>query len=295
MTPAESLPVQDVLAPLCFELKNRRYLGCKTKIAGFIRDVVTRTCGDIGSFCDPFAGTGVVSQAFNDEHTKVISNDHLFSNHVSLHTFLKASKAGEKRLPELIMRLNSLPSDTDNYFSSRYGGTFFTKGVARKIGSIRDEIEAVAVDETEKYALVCSLLYAMDRIANTVGHYDAYRRGASDGRPFRMMLPRLEDPRVNSKNEVYNEDANDLVRRISSDVLYLDPPYNSRQYCDTYHLLENTAVWEKPETRGKAQKMDRGSLKSRYCSKEATLALDDLVSHGLQVHIPIVQQHVKRS
>ena len=280
VTPAGSLQVQATLAPLRFELKSRRYLGCKARITGFIYDVITRTCGSFDSFCDPFAGTGAVSQAFNSDRMRVISNDHLFSNYVALHTFLKASRASGARLSESIARLNSLPADADNYFSRRYGGTFFTMAVARKIGAIRDEIEAVAADKSEKYALICSLLYAMDRLANTVGHYDAYRRGAGGGGPLDMRLPRLEEPRVNAKNRVYSMDANDLVRRISADVLYLDPPYNSRQYCDTYHLLENTAVWKKPETRGKAQKMDRSRLKSRYCLKGAAAALDDLITHA---------------
>ena len=267
-------------APRCFELKSRRYMGCKARIVGFIRDVITSTCGDFGSFCDPFAGTGSVSQAFNDERTQVISNDHLFSNYVALHTFLAAGRVSRPRLSEAVQRLNSMPARGDNYFSRRYGGTFFTMNVAQKIGAVRDRIETIAAGRAEKYALICSLLYAMDRLANTVGHYDAYRGQAGREGPLDMRTPCLEDPRVNAGNRVYNMDANDLVRRVRADVLYLDPPYNSRQYCDTYHLLENTAAWEKPETRGKAQKMDRGHLKSRYCRKGAAAALGDLIAHA---------------
>lgn len=280
MTLSSSLQVQDIQASRCFELKNRRYLGCKTKITGFIHDVITQTCGKFDSICDPFAGTGAVSQVFNDISTRVVSNDHLFSNYVALHTFLKASKVNRERLSESIAYLNSLPADRENYFSKRYGGTFFTKGVARKIGAVREKIETIANDRSEKYALICSLLYAMDRLANTVGHYDAYRSDMNDSRSLDMLPPCLEDARVNLKNEVYSKDANELVRSVNTDVLYLDPPYNSRQYCDAYHLLENTAVWEKPETRGMAQKMDRSHLKSRYCLKDAVLAFDDLVTNA---------------
>ena len=280
VTPASGPQVQATLALRRFELKSRRYLGCKAGITRFIHNAITRTCGSFDSFCDPFAGTGTVSQVFNSDRMQVISNDHLFSNYVALHTFLKASRASSARLAESIAYLNSLPADADNYFSMRYGGTFFTRAVARKIGIIRDKIEVVAADKSEKYALICSLLYAMDRLANTVGHYDAYRRSAASSGPLDMRLPHLEEPYVNAKNRVYSMDANDLVRKISADVLYLDPPYNSRQYCDAYHLLENTAVWRKPETRGKAQKMDRSCLKSRYCLKDAAVALDDLIMHA---------------
>ena len=255
-------------------------MGCKAKIVDFIRDAITSTCGDFGSLCDPFAGTGSVSQAFNDERTRVISNDHLFSNYVALRTFLAAGRMSRPWLSEAVSRLNSLPAGGENYFSRRYGGTFFTRDAARKIGAVRDRIEAIAPGRPERYALICSLLYAMDRLANTVGHYDAYRGRPGRAAPLHMRAPCLEDPRVNAGNEVYNMDANELVRRVRADVLYLDPPYNSRQYCDTYHLLENTAAWEKPETRGKAQKMDRGHLKSRYCRRDAAAALDDLISHA---------------
>lgn len=74
-----------------------------------------------------------------------------------------------------------------------------------------------------------------------------------------------------------NEDTNELVKRISADLVYIDPPYNSRQYCDIYHLLENIARWEKPEVKGVARKMDRSALKSDYCTAKATAAFEKLI------------------
>ena len=70
-----------------------------------------------------------------------------------------------------------------------------------------------------------------------------------------------------------------LVREISTDLVYIDPPYNSRQYCDAYHLLENVSRWEKPEVFGVAKKMDRTGMKSRYCLKSATDAFEDLIEN----------------
>ena len=61
--------------------------------------------------------------------------------------------------------------------------------------------------------------------------------------------------------------------------MYIDPPYNSRQYCDAYHLLENVARWEKPEVYGVAKKMKRDSVKSRYCTKSAPAAFEDLIKN----------------
>ena len=83
--------------------------------------------------------------------------------------------------------------------------------------------------------------------------------------------------KINPQNKCFNEDINSLTPSIYADVVYLDPPYNSRQYCDAYHVLENVARWEKPEVKGVARKMDRTQLKSRYCTKQATEAFDDLI------------------
>ena len=83
----------------------------------------------------------------------------------------------------------------------------------------------------------------------------------------------------NPHNQCFNVDSNDLARDIAADLVYIDPPYNSRQYCDAYHLLENVARWEKPEVFGVARKMDRSHLKSRYCTKSAAEAFEDLIKN----------------
>lgn len=118
----------------------------------------------------------------------------------------------------------------------------------------------------------------MDKIANTCGHYDAYRQGVKFERRLTLALPQPSQ-HLNANNLCFNEDTNQLVRRIEADLVYIDPPYNSRQYCDAYHLLENVARWEKPKVYGVARKMDRTALKSDYCTARAAEAFEDLVKH----------------
>ena len=65
---------------------------------------------------------------------------------------------------------------------------------------------------------------------------------------------------------------------IQVDLVYIDPPYNSRQYCDSYHLLENVARWDKPDVFGVAKKMDRSGMKSKYCTIAATKAFETLIN-----------------
>ena len=66
---------------------------------------------------------------------------------------------------------------------------------------------------------------------------------------------------------------------INVDLVYIDPPYNSRQYCDAYHLIENVARWQQPDVSGVAKKPDRSAQKSEYCTKQAEAAFEDLISH----------------
>lgn len=267
----------------CFQLQNRRYLGNKYKLLGFIEDIVSEKCHDIESFCDIFAGTGVVGERFNKSEIKIISNDILFSNFVCLKSFLgTASELSD--IAKKIEILNALKANEDNYFSNNFGGTYFSLENAKKIGAIREEIENISESEEEKNILICSLLYAVDKVANTVGHYDAYRKKLDMLQSLKLLIPDI-DYSHNQQNEIYREDANLLIRNIACDVLYIDPPYNSRQYSDAYHLLENLAEWKKPEVEGVAKKMNRLHIKSSYCLKTATQAFEDLIIAANCKHI----------
>lgn len=265
-----------------FHLQNRRYLGNKYKLLGFIEDIVSEKCGEIKSFCDIFAGTGVVGERFNKRNTKIISNDFLFSNYVGLKAFLGAT--GKNNIATKIKHLNNLKGNKDNYFPKHFGGTYFSLENARKIGAIREEIEKIAETEEEKCMLICSLLYAIDKTANTVGHYDAFRRKLDMVQPIKLLIPDIKYSN-NSNNEIYKEDGNALIKKINCDVLYIDPPYNSRQYSDTYHLLENLAEWKKPNVEGVAKKMNRSHIKSDYCLKNAKQAFEDLIKNANCKHI----------
>ena len=262
-----------------FNLQNRRYLGNKYKLLDFIEEIVERQCKGYKSFCDIFAGTGVVGQKFNKLNIKVISNDLLFSNFVCFYTFLGTKKINLASLYKKITYLNNLKPLKDNYFSTNFGNRYFTLENAKKIGVIREEIEKISDSLGEKYALITSLLYATDKVANTVGHYDAYREKLDTIQNVRLLLPDI-NTKNNIRNEIYCEDANKLIKKIEPDILYIDPPYNSRQYSDSYHLLENLTTWKKPPVFGKAKKMDRSDIKSDYCLEKSTKVFEDLVENA---------------
>ena len=260
-----------------FELGNRRYLGGKSKLLEFIQAEMLKALGkEPDSVFDVFAGTGVVGYHFAAQGVPVISNDLLQHNYFALQTFMGPEKIDLKQLAEKIVHLQNL-SPKKNYFSEHFGGNFFSESNAKKIGVIRDEIETIASSLREKAALVTSLIYASDRVANTVGHYDAFHRGQDIQTPIELKLPNILGLKT-SANEAYCQDSITLAPQVKSEVAYLDPPYNSRQYSDAYHLLENLAAWEKPEVHGVAKKMDRSHLKSDFCGKAAPKTFAELIS-----------------
>ena len=259
-------------------INNRRYLGNKYKLLPFITKVVNEECSDFDSVADIFAGTGAVSSAFTEK--LLITNDLMYSNYICNYAWFGAEEYDPQTIIDCVVRYNSLSDLEDNYMTENFSDTYFSRDDCAKIGYIREDIESLyendRINQRERAILITSLLYAMDKIANTCGHYDAYRKGVVFEKTLELYVP-LAEVHNTADNQCYNTDANELVKDITADLVYIDPPYNSRQYCDAYHLLENVARWEKPEVFGVARKMDRSTMKSKYCTQSATEAFEQLI------------------
>lgn len=260
-------------------INNRRYLGNKYKLLPFITRVVKDQNLEFDSFADIFAGTGAVSSAFTDK--QIITNDLMYSNYICNFAWFGAEKYDAEKIVEFIVRYNSESQFSENYMTENFADTYFSADDCARIGFIREDIETSFnngdLNKRERAILITSLLYAMDKIAKTCGHYDAYRKGAEFDSSLELYVP-LAEQNNNENNQCYNMDANELVKSLYADLVYIDPPYNSRQYCDAYHLLENVARWQKPEVHGVARKMDRSELKSKYCTQSATEAFEQLIA-----------------
>lgn len=260
-------------------INNRRYLGNKYSLRKFIRETVDTNCKDINIVVDIFSGTGAVADSFKDK--MIITNDLLYSNYISNYAWFSPKKYSKIKIIEYIAKFNNIKTSENNYMRTNFADTFFSADDCSKIGNIREQIDIEykksSINFKEFSILVTSLLYGMDRIANTVGHYDAYRKNGKFDKELVIPLL-LPDDELNENNRCYNDDANTIIEELESDLLYLDPPYNSRQYSDAYHLLENVASWKKPAVFGVAKKMDREHIKSDYCLMNATEAFEDLIN-----------------
>lgn len=262
-----------------YDLQQRRYIGSKSKIIDWIRELSEKYVSG-NSFFDVFAGTGIVAREFMRDYDEIIINDFLYSNNIIYKAFFGTENYEFQKLIRIKNEFNEITERTydDLYLETNYGDKYFSKYDAMIIGEIRERIERINnINSREKAILIASLLYSCDSIANTVGHYDAYRKtNEIENRfVFELINPISEKPK---KVSIYRNDANELVRKIKADVAFIDPPYNSRQYSRFYHVLEGITKWNKPELTGVAMKPPLENM-SDYSKVSAAEKFNDLVSN----------------
>lgn len=262
-----------------YDLQQRRYIGNKTRLLNWIRELINEhTAGK--TFFDVFAGTGVVTKEFLDDYSTFIINDFLFSNNIIYNAFFGSEEYQSEKLLTLKKEYNSIQKRIldDTYFEDNYGGKFFSHHDAMIIGEIRERIDKNDnINKRERAILIASLIYSSDKIANTVGHYDAYRKKINVTDKFIFELINPVDT-TNKDIQIYRKDANELVREVSCDIAFIDPPYNSRQYSRFYHVLEGISKWEKPQLTGVAMKPPAENM-SEYSKFTAPRAFDDLINN----------------
>ncbi|WP_104760895.1 DNA adenine methylase [Helicobacter cetorum] len=257
-----------------FNLQNRRYIGSKTKLIEWIFKELG--LDNIESACDIFAGSGVIASQFAtiSNIKNIIINDILFSNEMIYHAFFKGQDADFKSLQELKKYYNKALKLEENYFSQHFSDKFFSHNDCIKIGSIREHIESLNLDKLNKDILLTSLIYSMDKIANTVGHYEAYRK--KEILQDRFVFELISPIKHNKNIIIERQNANTLAKTLKTDLVFLDPPYNSRQYSRFYHLYENLVQWKKPKLYGTALKPKCENM-SEYCRSNAKKELSDLI------------------
>lgn len=264
-----------------FNIGNRRYLGSKARLLPFIREIVDNHTSNVETVADIFAGTGSVANMFYRGGAQITVNDILSSNSVVYSCFFGSSPTRPSSITDWLRAMNSLQGYR-GYVTENYGGRYFSVENAMKIDAARDYIEAQSyISPREKHILLTSLIYGLDKVANTVGHYDAYRKVMDSVEPIHFCMPNYEANPSSTSAKIYQTDANALVKQLDhNDLIYIDTPYNSRQYGDTYHVLENIVSWEKPQLYGVSRKaMDRSRTRSTYCTAQAGQAFDDLIQH----------------
>ena len=282
-----------------------RYYGAKTKLLPFIEEVVKST-GINGSsnFVDLFAGTTTVGQHFKKLGFTIYSNDILEFSYALSKTYIELNKEPDFKklksklkiksgLNNLFDYLNKFKTLKHSFIYENYspsgGRMYFSDENALKIDTFRLLFEEWKIDnlinELEYYYLITSLLRSVNLVSNVTGTYGAYLKTWDNRALKQIILEEVPIIRSNTKNKAFKEDANELIKKVKPDILYLDPPYNTRQYASNYFILELIAEgWfgdKKTEIYGKSGMRNYEHQKSEYCSKTNALnALEDLIING---------------
>lgn len=287
------------------------YIWSKLSLLQFIEKWINQIVGEKKyKFSDLFAWTWIVWRYFKEKWHQVIANDMQYysyvlnRNYIWNHTDLYFSWLISE-IPELFTSnvnsykeivceyLNNIPWKKwfiyKNYSLwwtkwSEFERQYFSDENALKCDAIRTKIEKwkkeKKINENEYYFLLASLVESTDKVANTASVYWAFLKQFKKS----ALKPLLLKPALYFHNDqdhfVYNKDINELIKNTTHDVVYLDPPYNERQYSANYHLLETIAKYDNPKIKWKTWLRDYSKQKSRYCQKQEVLkSFNDLVQN----------------
>lgn len=270
------------------------YIGSKLKLLPFLQQNIESTLKKHNAkslqdsiFCDLFAGTGAVGRAFKSKVKQVISNDKEYYSFVLNQNYI-ANHTPLIRANELLTMLNNTPLKKGKIFThyalgSGSGRQYFSDENAMKIDGIRERIAAWRqsgfINEAEFYFLLASLLESADSVANTACVYGAFLKSLKKSAIKELVLSPAVFESSHNSHKVFNEDSQNLITQISGDILYLDPPYNAREYGANYHLLNTIALYDDLIPKGKTGL--RAYEKSVWCKKGCVEnALDFLLQNA---------------
>ena len=238
--------------------KHLNYIGSKHTLLDWLSTSILEKTGwtsftgkRIG---DLFAGTGVVSFHFRNQGATLFSNDIEPCSYTVTKAMTECSST-----PECLQFLEKMKKEiqenchketvgfiTKHY--SPYNGCermFFTVENAKRIDYVRKQIEICSLTSQDKTFVLASLLVSADAVANCASVYGAYLKAFKKTAEKPFVLSPIHTVTVQSHSRTTNSDvlSVEFLQSIQADLLYLDPPYNERQYSKNYFPLIVLALY----------------------------------------------------
>ena len=245
-----------------------KYAGSKLKILPHIIKIISGLDG-VKNVLDGFSGSTRVSQALAQLEYNTTSSDISIWSEVFATCYLK-SKKDDTFYQEILDHLNSLDG-YDGWYTEHYGaGLTGTKRPfqiknTRKLDAIRDEIEKLNLEWEDKCMILTSLIFALDSVDSTLGHYVSYLSKWSP-RSYNDMVLKLPNRFYhNGGHRIIHGDIFDTVSKNEFDFVYFDPPYGSNnekmppsrvRYAPYYHIWTTIIKHDKPAVFGKVNRRE---------------------------------------
>ena len=264
-----------------------KYIGNKSRLIGFIEESLLDAKINYKNTVvyDLFSGTGSVSEFFLKNNCEVFSCDNM--NYAIAEQYRKLffreepefselkNIIGYEKLDDILEYLNNLEGVKGYFFDNfceegKYKRRFFSTNNAKKIDAIRSKIEEwKEILPSEKYMfLVGILMNSADFVSNTAGTYGAYLKiwRSMALKDLELVKPEF----INTGNiKLFVDDVINFVEKNrKADIVYMDPPYNTRQYPAYFSTLESIVVNDNQELKGKTGLRDYENQKSKFSIKK---------------------------
>ena len=284
-----------------------RFIGNKTQLLNNIKDVIDKHVENATTFCDIFSGTASVARYFKQWYT-VYSNDLLYFSYCLQKGTIEApykptfeALRTEVNIEDPITYFNDmntadmevLPNDL-RFFQNNYAPIgkrmYMTNSNALRIDFSRNTVELWKnrglLSDTEYFYLIACIIEGIPFISNINGTYGAFSK--TWDKRANKVFQLVDLPVINNgkSNKSFNECGDELLKKISGDILYVDPPYNERQYLPNYHVLETAGRYDFPKLKGITGQRLNAYQRSNFCSKRTVAsAFDNLFKNAMFKHI----------
>ncbi len=270
------------------------YIGSKYQLLEWLTENIQRTTGwtdftdkRIG---DLFGGTGIVSYHFRGLGASVFSNDAELYSSVICHAFTRS--VYNDTVAAVLEQLNlevgeGCHSETVGNVANHYsplgtaGRKFFTSDNARRIDYVRGRLEEwrAEVDDDSYAFLLASLLVSADAVSNVPAVYGCFLKNfkAKALKPLVLKPVHTYTTPASTGSSTSNKDVLDRgflagAAAARLDAVYLDPPYNERQYSKNYFPLNVIAAAPTAEhTVAGVTGIPTGCFLSPFCKRGAAV------------------------